>query len=152
MVRPWLDAARYSDTNRYNNDTPRYNWRYRDWVIQALNRNMRYDQFVTEQLAGDLLPKPTVDQLVASGFNRNHNVTSEGGIIDEVALASAIAGGTIAGAAIDVYAVEPTTESPLFALSQVVVTPHLGASTHEAQHRAGASVVEAVVAALDVGR
>ena len=77
---------------------------------------------------------------------------ARGGIIDEVALASAIAGGTIAGAAIDVYAVEPTTESPLFALSQVVVTPHLGASTHEAQHRAGASVVEAVVAALDVGR
>jgi hypothetical protein len=79
----WLDAARYADTNGYNNDTPRYNWRYRDWVIQALNRNMRYDRFVTEQLAGDLLPKPTLDQLVASGFNRNHNVTSEGGIIDE---------------------------------------------------------------------
>jgi len=79
----WLDAARYADTNGYNNDTPRYNWRYRDWVIQALNRNMPYDQFVTEQLAGDLLPDSTVDQQIASSFNRNHNVTSEGGIIDE---------------------------------------------------------------------
>lgn len=76
---------------------------------------------------------------------------ARGGIVDEAALAAAIRDGTIAGAAIDVYAVEPTTESPLFALPQVVVTPHLAASTHEAQHRAGASVVEAVVAALDVG-
>ena len=79
----WLDAARYADTNGYNNDTPRHNWRYRDWVIQALNDNMPYDQFVTEQLAGDLLPDATVDQQIATGFNRNHNVTSEGGIVDE---------------------------------------------------------------------
>ncbi len=79
----WLDAARYADTNGYNNDTPRYNWRYRDWVIDALNRNLPYDAFVTEQLAGDLIPEATVDQQIASGFNRNHNVTSEGGIVDE---------------------------------------------------------------------
>ena len=77
---------------------------------------------------------------------------ARGGIVDEAALAAAISAGTIAGAAIDVYAVEPTTESPLFGLSQVVVTPHLGASTDEAQHRAGTSVVEAVIAALDRGR
>ena len=83
MASVWLDAARYSDTNGYNNDTPRYNWRFRDWVIQAFNRNMPYDQFLTEQLAGDLLPEPSLDQLIATGFNRNHNVTSEGGIIDE---------------------------------------------------------------------
>ena len=76
---------------------------------------------------------------------------ARGGIVDEDALAAAIVDGTIAGAALDVFAAEPTTESPLFALPQVVVTPHLGASTHEAQHRAGASVVEAVVAALDAG-
>ena len=79
----WLDASRYADTNGYNNDTPRYNWRYRDWVIQALNRNMPYDQFVIEQLAGDLLPNASVEQQIATGFNRNHNVTSEGGIVDE---------------------------------------------------------------------
>ncbi len=76
---------------------------------------------------------------------------ARGGIVDEVALAAAIANGTIAGAALDVFAVEPTTESPLFEFPQVVVTPHLGASTHEAQHRAGASVVDAVVAALGAG-
>ena len=83
MASSWLDAARYSDTNGYNNDTPRYNWRYRDWVIQAFNRNLSYDRFLTEQLAGDLLENPSLDQLIATGFNRNHNVTSEGGIIDE---------------------------------------------------------------------
>lgn len=83
MASSWLDAARYSDTNGYNNDTPRYNWRYRDWVIEAFNRNLPYDAFLTEQLAGDLLPNATLDQQIATGFNRNHNVTSEGGIIDE---------------------------------------------------------------------
>lgn len=73
---------------------------------------------------------------------------ARGGILDEEALAAAIADGTIAGAAIDVFAAEPTTESPLFDFPQVVVTPHLGASTHEAQQRAGASVVDAVIDAL----
>jgi D-3-phosphoglycerate dehydrogenase len=73
---------------------------------------------------------------------------ARGGIIDEEALAAAIADGTIAGAAIDVFAAEPTTESPLFDFPQVVVTPHLGASTREAQERAGASVVDAVIDAL----
>ncbi|MBT5017195.1 MAG: DUF1553 domain-containing protein, partial [Planctomicrobium sp.] len=83
MATSWLDAARYADTNGYNNDTQRYNWRWRDWVIQAFNRNLPFDQFVTEQLAGDLLPEPSLDQQLATGFNRNHSVTSEGGIIDE---------------------------------------------------------------------
>ncbi len=83
MAVTWLDAARYADTNGYNNDTPRYNWRYRDWVIGAFQRNLSYDRFVTEQLAGDLLADATLDQKIATGFNRNHNVTSEGGIIDE---------------------------------------------------------------------
>ena len=83
MAVAWLDAARYADTNGYNNDTPRANWKWRDWVIEAFNRNLPYDQFLTEQLAGDLLPEPTLDQRVATGFNRNHSITSEGGIIDE---------------------------------------------------------------------
>lgn len=74
---------------------------------------------------------------------------ARGGIVDEEALASAVAGGTIAGAAVDVFAVEPTTESPLFEERQIVVTPHLGASTAEAQLRAGTSTVEAVIAALE---
>lgn len=83
MAVAWLDAARYADTNGYNNDTPRFNWRWRDWVIGAFNRNLPFDQFLVEQIAGDLIPDASADQRLATGFNRNHNVTSEGGIIDE---------------------------------------------------------------------
>jgi hypothetical protein len=83
MAVNWLDAARYADTNGYNNDPPRYNWRWRDWAIEAFNRNLPFDQFLTEQLAGDLLPDATVEQHLATGFNRNHSVTTEGGVIDE---------------------------------------------------------------------
>jgi mono/diheme cytochrome c family protein len=83
MAVNWLDAARYADTNGYNNDPPRYNWRWRDWAIEAFNRNLPFDQFLTEQLAGDLIPGATVEQQLATGFNRNHSVTTEGGVIDE---------------------------------------------------------------------
>jgi hypothetical protein len=79
----WLDAARYADTNGYNNDEERTMWPWRDWVLRAFAANMPFDLFVTEQLAGDLLPGATVDQRIATGFNRNHVITSEGGIIDE---------------------------------------------------------------------
>lgn len=83
MALDWLDAARYADTHGFNNDTTRYMWRWRDWAIDAFNRGMAFDQFVTEQLAGDLLPEPTVEQRIATGFNRNHVINSEGGIIPE---------------------------------------------------------------------
>ena len=79
----WLDAARYADTHGFNNDSARTMWRWRDWVIEAFNTNLPYDRFVTEQLAGDLLPKPTLDQRIATGFGRNHVINSEGGIIGE---------------------------------------------------------------------
>ena len=79
----WLDAARYADTNGYNNDTPRYNWPYRDWVINALNENMPYDEFTVAQLAGDLLPEAKTEDILATGFNRNHMVNNETGSIDE---------------------------------------------------------------------
>lgn len=83
MALDWLDAARYADTHGFNNDTTRYMWRWRDWAINAFNSGMPFDQFVTEQLAGDLLPEPTVEQRIATGFNRNHVINSEGGIIPE---------------------------------------------------------------------
>ena len=83
MTMDWLDVARYADTHGFNNDSERSMWRWRDWVIEAFNRNFPYDRFITEQLAGDLLPSPTIDQLIATGFNRNHVINSEGGIIEE---------------------------------------------------------------------
>ena len=83
MAIRWLDAARYADTNGYQTDAERYMWRWRDWVINAFNDNMPFDQFTIEQIAGDLLPNPTLDQVIATGFNRNHRGNGEGGIIAE---------------------------------------------------------------------
>lgn len=82
MAAHWLDSARYADTNGYNNDEVRTLWPWRDWVINAFATNIPYDRFLTEQLAGDLLPGATVGQKVATGFNRNHVLTTEGGIIE----------------------------------------------------------------------
>lgn len=83
MAVRWLDSARYADTNGYQTDAERYMWRWRDWVIEAFNDNMPFDQFTVEQIAGDMLPNPTLDQLIATGFNRNHRGNGEGGIIEE---------------------------------------------------------------------
>ena len=83
MARHWLDLARYADTNGYQYDTEREQWVWRDWVIDAYNRNQPFDRFTIEQLAGDLLPEATPQQRLATGFNRNHGITIEGGIIDE---------------------------------------------------------------------
>jgi hypothetical protein len=83
MALAWLDAARYADTNGFNNDETRTMWPWRDWVIEAFAKNMPYDRFITEQLAGDLLPSPTLDQKIATGFLRNQVHNTEGGIIAE---------------------------------------------------------------------
>ena len=83
MAVRWLDSARYADTNGYQTDAERYMWRWRDWVIKAFNDNLPFDQFTVEQIAGDMLPNPTLDQLIATGFNRNHRGNGEGGIIEE---------------------------------------------------------------------
>lgn len=79
----WLEAARYADTNGYQTDGERSMWRWRDWVIDAFNADVPFDQFTVEQIAGDMLPHPTLEQKIASGFNRNHRGNAEGGIIPE---------------------------------------------------------------------
>ncbi len=79
----WLDAARYADSNGYQGDPERTMWPWRDWVVRAINANMPYDEFTVWQLAGDLLPNPTQEQKLATGFNRNHMINGEGGRIAE---------------------------------------------------------------------
>ena len=81
MAVRWLDAARYADTNGYQFDGERNMWRWRDWVIDAYNRNLPYDRFALEQLAGDMLPDAKLDQVIATGFNRNHRGNTEDGIV-----------------------------------------------------------------------
>jgi mono/diheme cytochrome c family protein len=81
--RHWLDIARYADSNGYSIDAPRTIWKYRDWVIDAFNRDMPFDEFTIEQIAGDLLPNATVEQKIATGFHRNTQINEEGGIDKE---------------------------------------------------------------------
>ncbi|MHC4995606.1 MAG: DUF1553 domain-containing protein [Planctomycetota bacterium] len=83
MAVNWLEAARYADTDGYQNDGPRDVWRWRDWVVEAYNRNLPFDEFTVEQLAGDMLPNATLDQHIATAFNRHHRINSEGGVIPE---------------------------------------------------------------------
>lgn len=82
MALAWLDAARYSDSSGYQADWERYQWPWRDWVVDAYNANMPFDQFTVEQLAGDMLPEATAPQKIATGFNRNHRINDEGGSLD----------------------------------------------------------------------
>lgn len=83
MAVHWMDVARYADSYGYQMDNYRSQWPWRDWVIHAFNQNMPYDQFITWQLAGDLMPKATKEQLLATGFNRNHKITEEGAVDEE---------------------------------------------------------------------
>lgn len=83
MAMPWLDAARYADSNSYQFDNDRWAWPWRDWLIKAINANRPFDEVIVEMLAGDLLPNPTQDQLVATAFNRHHFINGEGGAIAE---------------------------------------------------------------------
>ena len=84
-ARPWLDLARYADTNGYEADRRRTMWKYRDWVIDALNRDMPFDRFTIEQIAGDMLPGATKEQKIATGFHRNTMYNEEGGVDKEEA-------------------------------------------------------------------
>ena len=80
---PWLDLARYADTNGYEKDMRRTMWKYRDWVINAMNQDMSFRDFTVQQIAGDMLPDPDTEELVASGFNRNTMTNMEGGVDPE---------------------------------------------------------------------
>jgi len=83
MTLHWLDVARYADSHGYQDDNYRSQWPWRDWVIHAFNEDLPYDKFISWQLAGDLIPNATKEQLLATGFNRNHKITEEGGVINE---------------------------------------------------------------------
>lgn len=83
MAIDWMDLSRYADSHGYQDDFERVAWPWRDWVIHAFNENMPYDQFVSWQLAGDLMPNPSLEMIVATSFNRNHKITAEGGVIPE---------------------------------------------------------------------
>jgi hypothetical protein len=126
-ARDWLDLARYSDTNGYEKDRPRSIWPYRDWVVRALNADMPYDQFTIEQLAGDMLPDPTIEQLVATGFHRNTMLNEEGGIdplefrylamVDRVATTGSVWMGLTTGCAqCHTHKFDPITHTDYYAL------------------------------------
>jgi hypothetical protein len=126
-ARDWLDLARYADSNGYEKDRARSIWPYRDWVVRALNADMPYDQFTIEQLAGDMLPDPTIDQLVATGFHRNTMLNEEGGIdplefryhamVDRVAATGSVWMGLTTGCAqCHTHKFDPITHTDYFAL------------------------------------
>jgi mono/diheme cytochrome c family protein len=124
----WLDAARYADTHGYQMDRPRAMWPYRDWVIAAFNRNLPYDRFLTEQLAGDLLPGATREQRLATAFNRLHAQNEEGGIVEEeyrvayvndrvTTFGTAVLGLTLDCARCHDHKYDPITQRDFYALS-----------------------------------
>lgn len=128
MAIPWLDAARFADSHGYQDDNYRSQWPWRDWVIHAFNENLPYDQFLTWQLAGDLMPNATKEQILATGFNRNHKITEEGGVIDEEyrveyvvdrtnTLGTAILGMTIECAKCHDHKYDPISQKDFYQLS-----------------------------------
>lgn len=127
FARPWLDLARYSDTNGYEKDRPRSIWPFRDWLIRAIAADLPYDQFSIEQLAGDMLPEPTQDQLIATGFHRNTMLNEEGGIdpleyryyamVDRVATTGTVwMGVTVGCAQCHTHKYDPITHTDYYSL------------------------------------
>lgn len=156
-ARMWLDLARYADSAGYADDPPRTIWAYRDWVIKAVNDNKPFDQFTIEQLAGDLLPNPTYDQLIATAFHRNTLTNSEGGTQDEEFRNSAVVdrvnttmavwmGTTIACAQCHTHKFDPISQNEYFAFFAILnntedadlrdESPVLPIYSDEARHQA----------------
>ena len=100
MAAIWMDLSRYGDSHGYQDDQERIMWPWRDWVIHAYNTNMTYDKFITWQMAGDMLPNATKEQIIASGFNRNHKITQEGGVVPEEYRVEYVADRTVTSAKI----------------------------------------------------
>ena len=100
MASIWMDLSRYGDSHGYQDDQERIMWPWRDWVIHAYNSNMPYDEFITWQIAGDMLPNATKEQILASGFNRNHKITQEGGVVPEEYRVEYVADRTVTSAKI----------------------------------------------------
>ena len=100
MTAIWMDLSRYGDSHGYQDDQERIMWPWRDWVIHAYNSNMPYDKFITWQMAGDMLPNATKEQILASGFNRNHKITQEGGVVPEEYRVEYVADRTVTSAKI----------------------------------------------------
>lgn len=149
-ARSWLDLARYADSNGYTIDSGRSIWKYRDWVIAALNRDLPFDQFTIEQMAGDMLPKPTTEQIVATGFHRNTLVNEEGGtdkeqfrveaVVDRVSTTSTVfLGLTVGCARCHDHKYDPISQREfyqLFALLNNADEPTLSLPTeHQAKER-----------------
>jgi mono/diheme cytochrome c family protein len=162
--RHWLDLARYADSNGYSIDAPRSIWKYRDWVLDALNRDMPFDEFTIEQLAGDLLPSATLDQRIATGFHRNTSINQEGGInveqfriesiVDRVnTTGSVFLGLTVGCAQCHDHKFDPLSQREyyqLFAFLNNVDEPTLDLATPEATRQR--KQVRARVAALEKER
>jgi hypothetical protein len=162
-ARKWLDLARYADTNGYEKDRQRSIWPYRDWVIRALNDDMPFDRFTIEQLAGDLMPKATVNQRVATGFHRNTMLNEEGGIdpqefryyavADRTSVTGAVwLGLTVGCAQCHTHKFDPISHTEyfrLFALLNNADEPDLAVATPELTKRR--AEIEAKIATLEAG-
>jgi hypothetical protein len=162
--RHWLDMARYADSNGYSVDSPRSMWRYRDYVVDAINQNRPFDQFATEQLAGDLLPNPTTEQLIATGFHRNTQINQEGGIdkeqfriesiVDRVATTgTAFLGLTIACAQCHNHKFDPIAQSEYYQVFAFfnnqdepnIETPRLGELHARRKHATALKLLESAI-------
>lgn len=177
-ARPWLDLARYADTNGYEKDRRRSIWKYRDWVIDALNRDLPFDEFTIEQIAGDMLPSPTREQWIATGFHRNTMFNEEGGVDKEEAhwenlvdrvntTATVWLGSTLACAQCHDHKYDPFTQKEYYQLmaffnntdrtvrdygdtSQKFIEPQLDLATPEQEERR--RTIQAEIDALEARR